>query len=255
MLQTFKVLYHCLSPHLILLLVLNVMVIKDYKSKDTHRNLGLRRGKTAIKKETSSITPVRIGIWAALFALVAFVNYVVFLRLEPINKKGLKIGPAQEERNRADTFAEWFDKGCKKHQEGELRGAVEAYTEAIVLKPEEIRSYFSRGIVYIQLGMLDKAINDYNTVIALNPDYTEAYHNRGRAYLQKGQFDLSILDCSTALDLDPHMATAYHTRGKAYKGKGLVELAKKDFQKSCVLGDVSGCRDYKKISETGNNGI
>jgi tetratricopeptide (TPR) repeat protein len=236
-----------------IMLVLNVVVIKDYKGKDTYRTLGLRKGKAVIKKETSSIAPGRITMWLALFALVALVNYVVFMRLEPINKKGLKIGPTQEGHNRADTFAEWFDKGCKRAQEGDLRGAVEAYTDAIVLKPEEIGPYFNRAIVYMQLGMLNKAIDDYNMVIALNPDYTEAYHNRARAYLQKGLFDLSIQDCNKALKLDPHMATAYHTRGKAYEGKGLRGLAKKDFQNSCELGEVSGCRDYKQISDTGND--
>lgn len=230
------------------------MAIKDYKGKDIYRTLGLRRGKAVIKRETSSITPGRICIWLALFALVAFVNYFVFIHLGSINKRELEIRPAQEGHKRADTFSEWFDKGCKRYQEGDLKGAVEAYTEAIVLKPEEIGSYFNRGIAYLKLGMHDKAIDDYNKVIALNPDYAEAYNNRGWAYLQKGLSDLAIQDCNKALVLDPNMATAYHTRGIAYKDKGLLEMAKKDFQTSCELGDINGCREYEQLSKTGNDG-
>lgn len=225
------------------------MAIKDFKGKDTIRTLGLRRGKAAIKRETSSLTPKRVCMWLGLFALVALVNYFVFVRLGPIGKKEPMLHDTKEGHKRADTFAEWFDTGCKRYQEGDLKGAIEAYTEAIALKPEEIRSYFNRGIAYIELHMHDKAIDDYNTVIAMNPDYSEAYNNRGWAYLQKGLFDPAIRDCNKALTLDPHMATAYHTRGMAYKGKGMLETAKRDFQKSCELGDAHGCKAYEGLKK------
>jgi len=229
------------------------MVIKDFKGKDTYRTLGLRRGKAAIKRETSPFTLKRVYAWTALFALVVLVNYFVFVHLNPIGKKGSIPPTIKEGHKRADTFAEYFDVGCKRYQEGDLKGAVEAYTEAIALKPEEIRSYFNRGIAYIELHMHDKAIEDYSTVIAMNPDYSEAYNNRGWAYLQKGLFDPSIRDCNQALRLDPNMASAYHTRGMAYKGKGMLEEAKRDFQKSCELGDAHGCRAYEGLSTTGDH--
>ncbi len=230
-----------------------MMAIKDYKGKDTYRTLGLRRGKAAIKRETSPLTPKRVFMWLVLFALVALVNYFVFVHLRPIDKKGATLHDIKEGHKRADTFAEWFDTGCKRYQEGDLKGSIEAYTEAIALKPEEIRSYFNRGIAYIELHMHDKAIDDYNTVIAMNPDYSEAYNNRAWAYLQKGLFDPAIRDCNKALNLDPNMATAYHTRGMAYKGKGMLETAKRDFQKSCELGDAHGCKAYEGLSKTGNH--
>jgi tetratricopeptide (TPR) repeat protein len=229
------------------------MVIKDFKGKDTIRTLGLRRGKAVIKREVSPLTPKRVGLWLGLFALVALANYFVFVRLGPIGKKEPELHNINAGHERADTFAEWFDTGCKRYQEGDLKGAIEAYTGAIAMKPEEIRSYFNRGIAYIELHMLDKAIDDYNTVISMNPDYTEAYNNRGWALLQKGLFDPAIRDCNKALQLDPNMATAYHTRGMAYKGKGMLEAAKRDFQKSCELGDAHGCRAYEGLPEAGNN--
>jgi tetratricopeptide (TPR) repeat protein len=229
------------------------MTIKDFKGKDAYRTLGLRRGKAAIKRETSLLTPKRACMWLGLFALVVLVNYFVFVRLEPIGKKEPRLRHIKEGHKRADTFAECFDAGCKRHREGDLKGAIEAYTEAIALKPEEIRAYFSRGIAYIELHMYDKAIDDYNTVIAMNPAHSEAYHNRGWAYLQKGLFDPAIRDCSMALRVDPNMAAAYHTRGLAYKGKGMLERAKRDFQKSCELGDAHGCSAYEGLSKTGNH--
>jgi tetratricopeptide (TPR) repeat protein len=231
----------------------NVMAIKDYKGEDTYRSLGLRKGKAVIKREASPLTPKRLCMWLGLFALVAFVNYFVFVHLRPLHNKGPKLHQIKEWHKRADTFAECFDTGSKRYQEGDLKGSVEAYTEAISLKPEEIRSYFNRGIAYIELNMHDKAIDDYNTVIAMNPYYAEAYNNRGWAYLQKGLFDSAIRDCNKALNLDPNIATAYHSRGMAYKGKGMLEMAKRDFQKSCEMGDIHGCREYERLSNTGDH--
>lgn len=230
------------------------MPIKDYKDKDIYRALGLRRGKSAIKREISSITPGRVFLWLGLFAMIVFVNYLFFVHLKPINEKEIKIGPILKEHKSSDISADWFDNGYKKFQEGDFIAAADAYTKAIILKPDETRSYFNRATVYIKMGMHDNAIDDYNKVIALNPDYAKAYNNRGWIYLQKGLFDLAIQDCNQSLLLDSYMATAYHTRGMAYKGKGLFEMAKNDFQKSCELGDNNGCQEYGELLKTGNDG-
>jgi len=229
------------------------MAIMDFKGKNTYHTLGLRRGKAAIKRETSPFTPKRVCLWLGLFALVALVNYFVFVRLGPIGSKGPDLHDIKEGQKRADAFAECFDTGCKRYQEGDLKGAIEAYSEAIALKPEEIRPYVNRGVAYIELHLYGKAIDDYNTVIAMDPDNSEAYHNRGRANLQKGLWDAAILDCNKAVTLDPHMAIPYRTRGMAYEGKGMLESAKSDFQKSCELGDAHGCRAYEGLKQTTND--
>jgi tetratricopeptide (TPR) repeat protein len=223
------------------------MAIMDFKGKNTYRTLGLRRGKAAIKREASSLTPKRVCLWLGLFALVVLVNYFVFVRLGPIAKKRPNLYDIKEEHKRADAFAECFDTGCKRYQEGDLKGAIEAYSEAIARKPEEIRSYVKRGAAYSELRLYNQEIDDYDTVIAMDPDNSGAYHNRGRAYLKKGLLDPAILDCSKALTLDPHMAIAYRTRGMAYKGKGMLERAKSDFQKSCELGDAHSCKMYEGL--------
>jgi len=226
------------------------MVIKDYKGKNSDRTLGLKRGKSAIKRETSSLTPGKIVMWVALFGLVFFINYLFFVHLEPINKREINRGLTPREHNMSDNIAEWFDKGYNRYQEGNLMKAVEAFSKVITLNPKETRAYLDRGIVYSNMGMYDKAINDYNAAIALNPDYAEAYNNRGWAYLKKALFDHTIKDCSEALRLNPAMATAYHTRGMAYKAQGLLDMARKDFQKSCELGNNSGCQAYGELSKT-----
>jgi tetratricopeptide (TPR) repeat protein len=230
------------------------MHIQDYKGKHTYKTLGLKRGKAVLKKRTVSRKRIKVFVWIGLLTLVVFLNYLVFVRLGPLGKQEITIGPILEENTKPDTFEDWFDNGYQKYQEGDLAGAAEAYTKAIMLKPEETGSYFDRGIVYMTMGEYDKAVDDYSKVIGLRADYAEAYHNRGWAHFHKGQFDLAIQDCNQALLLNPDLVPVYLTRGMAFKAKGLLDMAKGDFQKSCESGDSSGCQAYGELLRATHDG-
>lgn len=224
------------------------MVIKDYKDKNSDRILGLKRGKRAIKGDASSSTPKKIVMWIALFGLVFFINYVFFVHMIPIKKKGTTDNTAKKNTTE-DTYDQWLDKGYKRYHEGNLIQAMEAFNKAIILNPKEPKAYFGRGIVLSNMDMYDKAIKDYTKVIALNPDHAGAYNKRGWVYLKKSLFDRTIKDCSAALRLNPFMAAAYYTRAMAYKAKGLLSMARKDFQKGCELGNDNSCQAYGELSK------
>jgi len=225
------------------------MQIQDYKGKHTYKTLGLKKGKAVTKQWVLSRKRIKVFMWIGLVALVVFLNYLVFVRLGPLGKKDITAGPVLKEKTGANTYDQWFDTGYKRYQQGDLRGAAEAYTQAVMQQSDDVRSHFNRGIVYITMGEYDKAIEDYNKVISIQADYPEAYHNRGWAYLHKDKFDHAIEDCNQALLLNPDIAPAYLTRGMAYKAKGLLDMAKGDFQKSCELGDNNGCQAYGELSK------
>ena len=67
------------------------------------------------------------------------------------------------------------------HQ-NELDSAVEGYTKAIALDPQDAEAYGNRGHAYYDKGDYDRAIADYDQAIALDPQDAEAYYNRGVAY-------------------------------------------------------------------------
>lgn len=227
--------------------------MKDYKDKQTYIRLGLKKGKAAIRTGNSSNVKKKILTWFGLFLLVFIINYLFFIRFGPANIKGI-IGPGQKNHKKSHTSTDWFHEGSKMYQEGNLTGASEAYTKAIVLRPENSKIYLNRGIVYIKMENYDKAINDLNKAILLNPGYIEAFIKRGLTNLKKRNFDYAINDCNYALSLDPNMAEAYYTRGMAFRGEGLSDKAKNDFKKSCELGNDSGCQEYEKILYIKNGG-
>ena len=86
---------------------------------------------------------------------------------------------------------------------GQVDGAIEAYSNAIDLKPDDADAYNNRGVAYYDKGEYDLAIKDYNTAIELEPDDAQAYMNRGNAHKKKGNFDCSIEDHNTAIELNP----------------------------------------------------
>jgi tetratricopeptide (TPR) repeat protein len=223
------------------------MQIQDYKGRDTHKTLGLKKGKAVTKKRAFSKKRIKLFVWIGLVSLVLFLNYLVFVHLAPFGKKEITAGPVLRENTGAHTFEQWYDEGYKNYQEGDLSRAEDAYTQAIMQQPDDVKSHFNRGIVYISMGEYDKAIEDYTKVISMQADYPEAYYNRGWAYFHKDMFDRAVEDCNQALLLNPDMAPAHLTRGMAYKAKGLLDKAKSDFQKSCELGDNNGCQAYGEL--------
>ena len=229
------------------------MVIKDYKGEDTYATLGLRRGKTVTRRRISPVRHKRIIMWIGLFGLVAVVNYIFFVHLGPAGKKEIREGQQLKESATSVPPVDWFDKGHERYQEGDLKGAAEAYTRAIAFSQKEGRSYNNRGVVYHMMGDHDKAIADYNKAIALNPDYAEVFDNRARTYMRKGLWNRAIQDADRAILLNSKTATAYHTRAMAYQRKGLSGKAKDDFHKACELGSTISCRAFKELSKSKND--
>ena len=118
---------------------------------------------------------------------------------------------------------------------GQIEMAIEVYSHAIELNPNNADAYSNRGATYRKKGDFDRAIDDYNTVIQLKPDYAQAYFNRGTAYGRKGDFDRAIEDFNKAIQLKPDYAAAYSNRGIAYGHESNFDRAIEDFNKAIQL--------------------
>jgi tetratricopeptide (TPR) repeat protein len=72
---------------------------------------------------------------------------------------------------------------------------------------------------------LDEQLEAYTQAIRLKPDYAMAWNNRGAVRLNKGDFEGAIKDCTEALRCKPNLALAFHNRGNAYCEMGELESA------------------------------
>ncbi|HEX8367655.1 MAG TPA: protein kinase [Pyrinomonadaceae bacterium] len=111
--------------------------------------------------------------------------------IEPVDDAAIRA--SKEFYRQADNFyaRKRFDK------------AIETYTLAIELNPNDYAIYNNRGAAYHATGEFQKAIADYTRAAELNPYHFSAYNNRGAAYEDIGNIEQAIDDYRKALELDP----------------------------------------------------
>jgi tetratricopeptide (TPR) repeat protein len=91
--------------------------------------------------------------------------------------------------------------GLEKQNEGDLKGAIADYDQAIRLNPDFAHAYYKRGNARFKVGDKREAIADYDQVIKLEPDYAGPYNNRGNARYALGDKQGAIKDLQKAIEL------------------------------------------------------
>lgn len=94
---------------------------------------------------------------------------------------------------------DWFKNGYAFQNAGNYKQAIEAYSRAIELDPNDAKAYSCRGIAYNNLGDHRQAIRDYDRAIELDPKYAWAYVGRGNAYFHRGDDEQAIRDYDRAI--------------------------------------------------------
>lgn len=123
----------------------------------------------------------------------------------------------------------------EKLTQGQYALAVESYTRAIELTPNDATAYSGRSEAYEKLGKHELAIADCDTAVKLNPNYAYAYVYRGWIYENIGKYDQAIASFDTAIKLDPNSAYAYNNRGWTYECLSKHDLAIADFTTAIKL--------------------
>ena len=138
-------------------------------------------------------------------------------------------------RLKPDNTEAYSNRGVAKNMLGRHEAAIVDFDEAIRLKPEYTNAYNSRGVAKNDLGRHEEAIADYNEAIHLKPDYSEAYNNRGIARNDLGQYEEAIADYDTAILLKSNNAEAYSNRGVTKSNLGRYVDAIADYDKAIRL--------------------
>jgi len=129
-------------------------------------------------------------------------------------------------------------RGNARTSDGDLKGAMEDYTQAIIMNPQfafEYSAYYCRGHVYDMTGNIKAAIQDYTNSIQLKPDIAEVFNNRGWDLFQSGNANAAMQDFNKAISLDTGYAEAYNNRGWIFYQSGDTKSALTDFSKTISL--------------------
>ncbi|WP_410172242.1 tetratricopeptide repeat protein, partial [Dolichospermum planctonicum] len=104
-------------------------------------------------------------------------------------------------------------KEVNKNELKDKQKAIDDYTQAININPNDADAYNNRGLVRSELGNKQGAIDDYTQAIKINPNYSYAYNNRGIVRSELGNKPGAIDDYTQAIKINPNNAEAYNNRG------------------------------------------
>jgi tetratricopeptide (TPR) repeat protein len=105
----------------------------------------------------------------------------------------------------------------------------------LVAKLASFDDFFAAANDHLQRGEIDKAIETYTKAIKLKPENSEAWRCRASAYIRKKQYDKAIEDCDQALVLNHANAKAFNERAVAHGAKGDLKSALGDYNEAVRL--------------------
>ncbi len=122
--------------------------------------------------------------------------------------------------------------GVSYAKQGKFAEAIDEYSQAIEIDPNNALIYANRGQALGSIGNYTSAIEDATKAIAIDNKFTPAYINRGFAYAKLGEFEKAIQDFDAAQKLESDNVAIYINRGGAYADWGKPREAIKDLDQA-----------------------
>jgi len=151
-------------------------------------------------------------------------------------------------RSNMDVREKRFTKATAYYQQGIVYAvlrrypqALQAYGNAIELRPDFSQAYHNRGSVYFRLNRFPEAIENFTRVTQSQPDDADAYFMRGKAHAALDQHQQALTDYARALQINPRDGEAYYRRGLSYRQLAEIQKATADFRRGCQLGVKQAC--------------
>ena len=181
--------------------------------------------------------------YADAWAQAGFCNEKLGKHAEALeaSKKAVSLRPSAES---------YFNIGLASFYLKQYRDAAEAYRAAIKLDPYNSADvYYALGLVYRDWGKADEEIQAYKQAIRLRPDYTVAYERLGSRYLKSKKFNEAVEIFRQLAALKPGDAYAPNNMGEAYLELNRLNDAVDSFRQSIRLKPDFG-RAYYNLGKT-----
>ncbi len=107
--------------------------------------------------------------------------------------------------------------------------AVNDYSKAMELDPEDLRFPFNRAEALARLGRHEEAVKDLDLVIKGKPKYYFAYHRRAESLARLRRYQEAVQDYTSAVDLKKNYPAAFYNRAFALRFLGRYVEAADDF--------------------------
>ena len=135
-----------------------------------------------------------------ILIICGFIWFSVSFYTHPNNKLE-NLQEFEQIENSSSFFA---GKGFTAGLNGDYKSAIEYFSKAIELNPQDSISYHQRGLCYYYENDYEHALKDFNKTINLNPNLTDAYGNRSLTKMQLGDYEGAIKDIEKVLKIAPN---------------------------------------------------
>jgi tetratricopeptide (TPR) repeat protein len=107
-----------------------------------------------------------------------------------------------------ETAQEWFERGLKQAQIGELDAAIASWDAAIVIEPTLAPAWHNRGSALGNMGRLEEALLNFQEAATHNPEDAYVWFNHGMVLEALDRNGQAIPSYEKALALNPDFAEA-----------------------------------------------
>ena len=111
-----------------------------------------------------------------------------------------------------------YDERClqgRRHlEQKQFDGAIEAYTQAIDLSPDQSLGYLGRALAYQGKSDFDRAIIDCSEAMRLAPKEAAPCIVRAECHEANGDLDRALADFTAAIEQNPTRAQSYLARAR-----------------------------------------
>ncbi|HSE30381.1 MAG TPA: trypsin-like peptidase domain-containing protein [Pyrinomonadaceae bacterium] len=130
----------------------------------------------------------------------------------------------------------YFNIGLASFYLKQYREAADAYRQSIKLDPYNAAdAHYALGLVYRDWGRADEEIQAYKQAIRLKPDYTSAYERLATRYMRSKKFNEAIDVLRQLIALKPGDAVAPNNMGEAYLELNKLPEAQESFRQAIRL--------------------
>jgi tetratricopeptide (TPR) repeat protein len=157
------------------------------------------------------------------------------------SKKAVNLRPSAES---------YFNIGLASFYLKQYRESADAYRQAIKLDPYNAAdAHYALGLVYRDWGRVDEEIQAYKQAIRLRPDYTSAYERLGARYMRSKKYAEAIEVFRQLIAQKPGDAVAPNSIGEAYLELNKLNEALESFRQSIRLKPDFG-KAYYNLGKT-----
>ena len=146
------------------------------------------------------------------------------------------------------TYMDLYLFGHLSDQQGEHEKALEAFREAVDLKPDFARGYQRIGTALGQRGRHKKALEAFQEAARLEPDSARNHHDIGFALASLGRYEEAVEPYKEALRLQPDFPRAYKNLAAALRRLGRKKEADSCMQRA-EEGNLTRVKDAGRRHE------